>query len=509
MPGDPTTGPRGRFPRAGARQRCRLPSDGGIARGLAGRWRRIPRRVVLGSPARLRPPVAGPGRASVSPRPARCRGVRGRRPRLPPGAPGAGGAGGRGHGGLERADAGGPRPRPPGRVHAPLPLGRPVQRAGLRRAPGEALRGPLHAARAGPGRVERPAVPQPPLAARRPASTARCSSCSGRPPPGSRPASRRRSRWRSCWRWAAAAGTLALLRRYCSTPGGPGPAAFAAVALSPVLWVEGAGPGPRRRPGGPPLRRLAPGRSPTRSRARLRPPRGRRRLEADRGAARRDVPRLSRGSARPVAGAPRARRRGHERSRPRRRARVLALLERPRHAARAARVPGRAQAHQHARGGRSSSRRSRCWARRTPPPRSPSLGTLLTAGLALLGAVLAFRAPGVPALAGAMAGVSLLATTLAAPVFHPWYLIPSLVLSVELRDPAWRDWLLRFGTLSLLADGSVLLAYGSTARAVYTRPRRRGGRGGQPARHPAAPAPPARPSGPGAPRLTSGKLLRS
>ena len=95
------------------------------------------------------------------------------------------------------------------------------------------------------------------------------------------------------------------------------------------------------------------------------------------------------------------------------------------------------------------------------------VGTLLTALLALLGAVLAFRAPGVPALAGAMAGVSLLATTLAAPVFHPWYLVPSLVLSVELRDPAWRDWLLRFGTLSLIPNGTVLLAYGSTARAVY------------------------------------------
>ena len=39
---------------------------------------------------------------------------------------------------------------------------------------------------------------------------------------------------------------------------------------------------------------------------------------------------------------------------------------------------------------------------------------------------------------------------------------------MELRDPAWRDWLLRFGTLSLLANGTVLLAYGSTARAVYS-----------------------------------------
>ena len=67
-----------------------------------------------------------------------------------------------------------------------------------------------------------------------------------------------------------------------------------------------------------------------------------------------------------------------------------------------------------------------------------------------------------------MAAVSLLATTLAAPVFHPWYLIPFLVLSVELRDPAWQAWLLRFGTLSLLADGSVLFAYGSSSRAVYS-----------------------------------------
>lgn len=97
-----------------------------------------------------------------------------------------------------------------------------------------------------------------------------------------------------------------------------------------------------------------------------------------------------------------------------------------------------------------------------------ALGTLLTAGFALLGAVLAWRAPGPSALAGAMAVVSLLATTLAAPVFHPWYLIPCLVLSVELRDTVWQAWLLRFGALSLLVDGSVLFAYGSAPRALYT-----------------------------------------
>ena len=97
-----------------------------------------------------------------------------------------------------------------------------------------------------------------------------------------------------------------------------------------------------------------------------------------------------------------------------------------------------------------------------------SLGALLTGGLALLGAALAWRAKDVASLAGTMAAVSLLAATLAAPVFHPWYLIPCIVLSVELRDRAWQTWLLRFGTLSVLVDGSVLFASGSSSRAVYT-----------------------------------------
>ena len=45
--------------------------------------------------------------------------------------------------------------------------------------------------------------------------------------------------------------------------------------------------------------------------------------------------------------------------------------------------------------------------------------------------------------------------------------------------------LLRFGALSPLADGRVLLAYGSTSRRLH-RSRRRGGRGGEPAGHPPA-----------------------
>ncbi len=39
----------------------------------------------------------------------------------------------------------------------------------------------------------------------------------------------------------ATAATLALPSHYCSGPKGPGPRVFAAVALSPVLWIEGAG----------------------------------------------------------------------------------------------------------------------------------------------------------------------------------------------------------------------------------------------------------------------------
>lgn len=45
---------------------------------------------------------------------------------------------------------------------------------------------------------------------------------------------------------------------------------------------------------------------------------------------------------------------------------------------------------------------------------------------------------------------------------------PLIVLSLELRDPAWQAWQLRFGTLSVLADGSVLFAYGSLSCAVFT-----------------------------------------
>jgi hypothetical protein len=265
----------------------------------------------------------------------------------------------------------------------------------------------------------------------------------------------------------AAVGTIALLRRYCATPGGPGPAAFAAVVLSPVLWVEGAGQAhgdvlvgllfaawlvAARRPGVV----LA---------------------SAFLGAAV-----ASKLTAALPAGMYLAYLAGRPGPWPARLGRVAAA------ASALALVVG--LAYWPFWSGVDTLRVPLAFLAGRRPTNTlaevayvvmkpilgsaaatatlSGLGTLMTAGLALLGAVLAYRAAGLSALAGAMAGVSLLATTLAAPVFHPWYLVPSLVLSVELRDPAWRDWLVRFGTLSLLADGSVLLAYGSTARAVYS-----------------------------------------
>ena len=265
----------------------------------------------------------------------------------------------------------------------------------------------------------------------------------------------------------AAAGTLAALRRYCSRPEGPGRAAFAAVALSPVLWIEGAGQAHNDVLVG--LLFAAWLLAARRSRTLL--------ASALLGAA--------------VA------------------SKLTALLPAVMYLAYLAGRPGpvpvrlgRAAAGASALGlvlvlaygpfwsGLDTLRVPLAFLAERRPTNSlgeivfvalrpilgsgaataalASLGTLLTAGLALLGAALAWRAPGVASLAGSMAGVSLLAATLAAPVFHAWYLIPCIVLSVELRDPDWQAWLLRFGTLSVLADGSVLFAYGSRSRAAYT-----------------------------------------
>ncbi len=265
----------------------------------------------------------------------------------------------------------------------------------------------------------------------------------------------------------AAAGTLVLLRRHCSRPGGPGPAAFAAVALSPVLWIEGAGQAHNdvvvgllfaawlfaaRRPGVLLASALLGAAVASKLTAVLPAFMYLAYLAGRPG----PLPaRLGRVAAATAA-----------------LGLVVVLAYQPVwNGLETLRVPLAFLAERRP----TNSLAEIVFVAMRPVLGSrlatsvlSSIGTLLTAGLALLGAVLAWRSPGVAALAGSMAGVSLIATTLVAPVFHPWYLIPCLVLSVELRDAAWQTWLLRFGTLSLLADGSLLFAYGSSSRAVYT-----------------------------------------
>lgn len=85
----------------------------------------------------------------------------------------------------------------------------------------------------------------------------------------------------------------------------------------------------------------------------------------------------------------------------------------------------------------------------------------LAVAIGLAAVVAAFRARRVRQLAAAAAAASFLAATLAAPVFHPWYLLPALVLAVELRGAAWRRWLLLAGWGTVLLDLPVLLPIGT------------------------------------------------
>ena len=97
---------------------------------------------------------------------------------------------------------------------------------------------------------------------------------------------------------------------------------------------------------------------------------------------------------------------------------------------------------------------------------SPVQG-LLTGAVACVALVAALRARSIPALAAAMAGSLSLLATLGTSVFQPWYLLPALVLAVDVDSPAWQRWLLLVAPLSPLLDGSVLLAPHGTGRAVY------------------------------------------
>ncbi len=64
--------------------------------------------------------------------------------------------------------------------------------------------------------------------------------------------------------------------------------------------------------------------------------------------------------------------------------------------------------------------------------------------------------------------VLLLVLTVAQPVFHPWYLLPGLVLAIEIRVAVWMRWLLPATTLVIAVDGTGLLPLGSGWRIAYT-----------------------------------------
>jgi hypothetical protein len=98
---------------------------------------------------------------------------------------------------------------------------------------------------------------------------------------------------------------------------------------------------------------------------------------------------------------------------------------------------------------------------------SPVQG-VLTLAVGCVAFVASLRARSIPALAASMAGCLALLATLGTSVFQPWYLLPALVLAVEVEGPAWRRWLVLVAPLAPLLDGSALLAPRETARAVYT-----------------------------------------
>jgi hypothetical protein len=99
-------------------------------------------------------------------------------------------------------------------------------------------------------------------------------------------------------------------------------------------------------------------------------------------------------------------------------------------------------------------------------PLSAASGAL-TGVLALLGIVAAWRAQTFPELVSAAAKVFLLTMTLTSAVFHPWYLLPCLVLAVELRGRAWRRWFLFVSSAVLFLDASCLLPMESLSHGLY------------------------------------------
>ena len=93
--------------------------------------------------------------------------------------------------------------------------------------------------------------------------------------------------------------------------------------------------------------------------------------------------------------------------------------------------------------------------------------TGLTAVVAVIGIVAAARSRSVGELAGRVCAVFILSVTLGTPVFHAWYLVPALPLALEVRDAAWRRWILVAASWSVLLGGSCLFPWYGLAHDMY------------------------------------------
>jgi len=94
--------------------------------------------------------------------------------------------------------------------------------------------------------------------------------------------------------------------------------------------------------------------------------------------------------------------------------------------------------------------------------------TILKVAVILLGIYEAIKAITFQDVVNAMAKVYLLLTLVATQFYHPWYLLPCLVLALKLRENLWKKWFIVVSTISILLDGSVILARGSIERQIYS-----------------------------------------
>jgi hypothetical protein len=92
----------------------------------------------------------------------------------------------------------------------------------------------------------------------------------------------------------------------------------------------------------------------------------------------------------------------------------------------------------------------------------------LKVSVVFLGIYEAIKAVTFQDVVNAMAKVYLLLTLVATQFYHPWYLLPCLVLALKLRENLWKKWFIVVSTLGILLDGSVILARGSIERQIYS-----------------------------------------